>query len=350
MARKNQEETPAGLLRLKQQLKSHSLGTGYVLFGEEAYLRESYLELMKKELLQGPAKDLNYHRFTKETVSWEQVADAVEAFPMMAERTLVHVDDVSLYRATEADTERICGILEDLPEHCCLIFTYGGVFDRDKRKKKLDALVEKSLCLVEFPKQTLRDLTAWVRRHVKAGGKEISDSCCQQLCFRTGNSMTTMATEIPKLCAYVEGPEIRQQDIEAVVEPVLDAVVYDITNAVAQKRFDIALGRLDQLLRMQEKPEAILGAIGANLRRTYAAKVLQSRGKGTEALLELTGMRSEYAAKKSLEAARLVSLEFCQKALLACRQTDFLLKNSADDPERLLELLLVQLAQEARNG
>ena len=64
--------------------------------------------------------------------------------------------------------------------------------------------------------------------------------------------------------------------------------------------------------------------------------------------MQLTGLRSEYAAKKTMEAARRVSVEFCQKALLASMRTDYALKNSVDDPQRLLELFLIQLAQEAQ--
>ncbi len=348
MAKREEEKAVSGFRKLKQDLKQHSLQRGYVLYGEEAYLRETYFEQIKKELLKGPAADLNYHRFHKENIAWEQVVDAVEAFPMMAERTLVQIEDINFYKASEADMKYICGILEDIPEHCCLVFTYGDGFERDKRKKKLDTLVEENLCLVEFPKQSVTDLSAWVRRHVKAEGKEITDANCQLLCFRTGNSMTTMASEIPKLCAYASGAEIQKQDIETLVEPVLDAVVYDITNAIALREFDTAMLRLHQVLRMQEEPIAILGAIGSNLRRTYCAKVLLQRGKGSEGLMQLTGLRSEYAAKKTMEAARRVSVEFCQKALLASMRTDYALKNSVDDPQRLLELFLIQLAQEAQ--
>ena len=40
---------------------------------------------------------------------------------------------------------------------------------------------------------------------------------------------------------------------------------------------------------------------------------------------------------------------FCEKAVLLCRDTDHKLKTSYDTEERLLELLLLQLAEEARH-
>ena len=349
MAKKQQAGAELGLQALKRDLKQHTLQKGYIFYGEEAYLRDTYLTQLKKAVLEGPAADLNYHRFNRETFSWQAIADAVEAIPMMAERTLVQVDDVSLYKAAESDQEILKAILSDLPEHCCLVFVYGdGGFDRDKRKKSLDQLIEQKLCLVEFTKQSPRDLCAWIARHVKAGGKEISGECCQLLCFRTGGVMATLASEIPKLVSYASGPEITRADIEATVEPVLDAVVYDITNAIADKNFELAMEKLHEVLRMQEEPIAILAAIGSNLRRTYCARALIDQGKGVSELMQLTGLRSEYAARKTLEAARGISVRFCEAALVGCMQTDLGLKNSVDDSQRLLELLIMSLAQEAR--
>ena len=55
-----------------------------------------------------------------------------------------------------------------------------------------------------------------------------------------------------------------------------------------------------------------------------------------------------YPAQKTIEFSRRLSDEFCKKALEACAQTDYWLKTSYDDPQRLLELLLLQMAQEAR--
>ena len=51
-----------------------------------------------------------------------------------------------------------------------------------------------------------------------------------------------------------------------------------------------------------------------------------------------------------MEAARRVRPEFCAKAAQLIMETDYQMKTSFDDPERLLELLILQLSQEERNG
>ncbi len=100
---------------------------------------------------------------------------------------------------------------------------------------------------------------------------------------------------------------------------------------------------------MQTDPIAVLGAIGAQLRRLFYARVILSAGGGQKELMELTGLKS-YPASLTMTAARRVTDSFCQKAVELVLQTDVAMKTGADDPERLLELLLVQLSQEARHG
>ena len=51
-----------------------------------------------------------------------------------------------------------------------------------------------------------------------------------------------------------------------------------------------------------------------------------------------------------MDAARRFKPEFCRTAAKLILETDYKMKTSFDDNERLLELLILQLAQEARNG
>ena len=58
----------------------------------------------------------------------------------------------------------------------------------------------------------------------------------------------------------------------------------------------------------------------------------------------------DFAARKTMEAARRFRPEFCQRAAQLVMETDYRMKTSFDEQERLLEMLILQLSQEARNG
>ena len=104
-----------------------------------------------------------------------------------------------------------------------------------------------------------------------------------------------------------------------------------------------------ELFAMQEDCSLILGAIGSQMRRLHYAKTFMACGKGQDTLMELTGLKS-YPAGLTMTAARRASENFCRRAVELCLQTDVRMKTSFDDPERFLELLIVERAQEARRG
>lgn len=335
---------------LKTALKNKSLGRLYFFHGEETFLLNHYLGQMKKQLLDPLTESFNFHRLNNETFDIRGFADAVENLPMMAENTFVQVDEIDLFKMNEGDRNKMAEILSDIPEYCTVVFTYLTTpWKPDKRLKKLWEAVEGSGTVVEFARQDQRDLVAWVTRHFAARRKRISTDLCIYLIDITGGTMTALSGEIEKICAYSGAEEIRKTDIDAVTEPVLDAVVFQMTDLLSAGRYGEALGKLQQLLKMQQEPLAILGAVGSHFRRIGAARTLLDNGKTASDLQKLCGL-PDYPARKTMEAARRFRPEFCRKAAELVLETDYQMKTSFDDSERLLEMLLLRLAGEARNG
>lgn len=343
---------PAGeeLNRLKQQIKNKNLERLYFFFGEETFLLDHYLERVKKLLLDDLTESFNYHRFNGETFDMVAFGEAVEGLPMMAEHTLVQVDDIDPFKCPEGDRDRMAAILSDIPDYCTVIFVYPNVvWKPDKRMKKLWEAVDRGGLPVEFAKQGQRELIDWITRRFGILDKKISTELCVYLIDITDGTMTSLLGEIEKISAYSGSKTVCRADIDAVTEPVLDAVVFQMTDLMSAGRYDGALLKLQQLLKMQQDPIAILGAIGAHFRRLGTARTLLDNRKTSLDLQKLCGL-PDYPARKTMEAARRFSPEFCKKAAFLILETDYKLKTSYDDSQRLLELLILDLAREAGNG
>lgn len=346
MAKKEQDA--AALQELKMAIRAKEPANLYFFHGEEGFLLQHYLEQLRKLLLDELTESFNYHRLNSETFDIRAFADAVENLPMMAEHTMVQVDDIDLFKLPEDSRGKIAEVLSDIPEYCTVVFTYVTVSWRpDKRLKKLWDAIDGHGTIVEFAKQEPRDLIPWITRHFAAKGKRISTDLCGYLIEITGGTMTALSGEIDKICAYSGAEHIQKSDIDAVTEPVLDAVVFQMTDLLGQGQYGAALQKLQQLLKMQEEPIYLLGVIGSHFRRIGTARTLLDNGKQTGDLMKLCGM-SSYPAQKTMDAARRFRPEFCRKAAELVLETDRKMKTSFDDPERLLELLILQLAQEAR--
>jgi len=337
------------LQMLRTAIREKNTQRLYFFHGEETFLMNHYLEQLRKLLIDDVTESFNFHKLNGENFDIQTLADAVENLPMMAESTMVWVDEIDLFKMPEADREKMIDIFSDVPDYCTLVFTYVTTpWKPDKRQKKLWDAVERYGTVVEFPKQEQRDLVAWIARHFAAEKKSISQDLCVYLIDITGGTMTALASEISKICAYSEADAICRADIDAVVEPVLDAVVFQMTDLLSRNAYGPALQKLRQLFKMQQEPIAILGTISAHFRRLGIARTLLDNGKTSVELMRLCNMQ-DYPARKTMSAAGRFSASFYARVAEEIMETDRQMKTSYDEPERLLEMLVMQIAQEARN-
>lgn len=334
--------------RLKTDLKSRQPGSFYIFHGPEAYLRDHYLESLRNLLVEDYAEAFNYHRFSPETISLQAVADSVNAIPMMSPTSMVRIDDVNFFAIGE-DAADYAAIFSNLPSYCTVVLVYDTVeYKPDRRKKTIAEALElaREVC---FQQPSERELISWIARHFKKLGKQITVDDAVFLIRRTGGDMTTLSAEIEKLGAYETEPAVSRRSIELLVEPVLEAAVFDLSDAVAAGRYETALQILHILLRRQEEPVVILATIGSQLRRIVEANRLRAAGKGKNDLMKLCSV-SSYPAQKAMEFSRRLSAEFPEKAVELCLEADRRMKTSFDDPKRVLELLVLQLAEEAAHA
>ena len=346
MAKKT--EQPNMLQLLKEQLRQEMPTRLYFFYGEEVFLLQHYLKQLQKLLVDPLTESFNFHKMTPETFDMQAFADSMENLPMMADRTMVIVDEIDIFKLNESDREWMAELLSDIPDYCTVVFTYETTaFKPDKRQKKLWDAVNQNGTMVEFQKQSQRDLVSWITRHFSASGKRIPPDLCVYLIDITGGTMTALSGEISKISAYSGADTVTKSDIDAVVEPVLDAVVFQMTDLLSQGNCGGALSKLQQLLKMQQEPLSILGAIGMHFRRLATAKILLDNGKTAEDLMKLTGM-GDYPARKTISAASRFSSRFYETAAALVLECDVRIKTSFDEPERLLEILLLQLSQEAK--
>jgi len=344
-----EKKTPnKGYQKLKETLKSGEIASLYIFYGEESYLREYYLGELKKQLVPAGFEEFNYHKLSGKGLTMQELSEAVEAMPMMAERTLVVVSDCDLYKMPEDARTAFMALLDDFPEYCCLVFVYDLVeYKPNKVYKKLYEALEKNAEQVKFEAQDKNDLINWISRRFRALDKQIDTLAAEHLIFTCGGLMTGLVPEIEKIGSYAKGKTVTLDDINAVADPILDAVVFDMTNAITKGDYDRSAELLGQLLKKQEEPFVILSVISKELRRLYTARMALDNGKDKLWLMDLWNMRSDYPARLLLDAAKKTTHEWCAESLKLCQKLDKRMKSEKgiDNEGELKLLLLMQLAQ-----
>lgn len=344
MAKTNNADA-AAVKQLKSDLSAGTLGQLYIFHGEEAYLRDFYLGQMKKKLLPGGMEAFNLHTFQAKECDPKALGQVIDCLPMMSERTMVVVYDYDLFKAPADQREAMTALFADLPDYVCLVFVYDLIEYKPDARTKLAAAIKGHGAAVKFTRQEQGDLVDWIRRRFKALDHDIDSELARYLIFLCGDLMTGLISEIGKIGAYAQHRAVTRADIDAVAIPQLDAVVFQLTDAIAAGDFDKASSVLSDLLHMGEPPIKLLSVLGRQLRQLYSARLAMEERKGAGYLVELWGMRSAYPAQKLMDAARRFDRNWCRYAVLEAARTDLAMKSQAGaDGEELLIDLLLKLA------
>ncbi|MCL2563078.1 MAG: DNA polymerase III subunit delta [Oscillospiraceae bacterium] len=333
-----------GYQTLRSEISEGALRPLYLFWGEEDYLREACLGQMRSILLPEGLEEMNYFRLDDKNIDISTIAEAVEALPVFSPKKLVEVRDFDFYKATADKRDALDAFLADVPDYCCLVFVFTDPGFRPDGRVKIHKHFKGTGLSVEFGKQDQSDLVPWVRRRFAALDKEIERRDAEYLLFLCGSLMRGLTGEIEKIAAYAEDTHITRADIDAVGTPVLDAVVWQLTDALGKRDMGRAAEVMGELLLMRESPIMLLAVVAKQLRQLLSAKLAAESGRDAGYLKTLWGMSHDYPARLLTEAARRVEFAWCRNAVLLAAETDLQMKSTGWDGEALLKEFFVRLA------
>lgn len=342
MAKKTGKEEQFNYSAELRLLKERGPERLYFLWGPEDYLREQYLMQLKKKCLPEGEDDFSYKRLDGPALDVTRLQQALDAMPFMTERTFVELRDVDLNKLADADA--CIKLLSDIPDYCTVAFVQNAQFEPDGRLRIIKTLRSEGREL-KVTQQSQGMLTDWIVRRFAAAGKGIELSAAQRLIFISGDLMSRLIPEIEKIAAYAQGDKVTQADVEAVANHIPEAVVFEMTEFIAQKKHNSALSVLAELLSdKNNEPIMMLAVLGRQMRQLYAARLALEQGLGTKYVMEVCAMKYDYIASKLLNAARGFTLPQLRRAVELCAETDYRMKSSGTDPRELLKEAVLRIA------
>ena len=343
MAKKyGKEEEKLNYTAAVRELKQQGPERVYLLWGPEDYLREQYLVQLKKICLPEGDDSFSYRRMDGPELDLTALRQAMDALPFMTERSFIELRDMDINKIK--DTETFSAMLQDVPEYCVLAFVLDADYELDGRLKSVKALRQTAKEL-KFTNQSQGMLTDWLVRRFAAAGKRIELDAAQRLIFISGELMSGLIPEIEKVAAYAKGERVTVADVEAVANHIPEAVIFDMTEFIAQKKYNSALSVLAELLAdKNNEPIAMLAMLAMQMRRLYAARLAIEKGLGSKFVMEACAIKSDYIAKKLINAARGYTLAQLIRAVELCAQADYQMKSSSQDARELLKEVVLHIA------
>ena len=271
----------------------------YLIEGEDAFLRENALRLIKDRGLSQP--DLNLTNLTGQDVKEdaELFLTAVQSYPFMSEKRYVVVRDY-YPTATELKGKVIKRIFSEPNETTVIVIINS---EKCEPLKKLDGVT-----LVDCAKADASLISSFVRNKALKSGVVVSEDALLMLNEYCSMDLTRINGEVDKLLSFVgDNGEILKEHVELLVNKDTDFEVYKFTEAVAKKDYDKSFEILSDLTQKNQDKQRLFISIYYHFRRLLHACVSKS---SVSQLAKDLGVQ-EFVAKKAKDQ----SLKFKAKRL-----------------------------------
>lgn len=332
---------------LKKQLKTENLLNLYFLFGEEKYLVEYYAEELCKKAVGEADTSFNEHRLDGEAVTIDEIAQTVDAMPLMANRTCVLVNNLDADHLLAKETEKLNELLSDLPDFCVLIFCCRSLdvnLKKSAKWKKFLAQIEKYGASVELNKRGMIALEKQLVSWAKKLGNELSQINASKIIKLCGDDLLTLKNELEKLCSFAGEGEITEEQIDQIITKNLETTVFLLSKAVAAGEYKKAYRQLDLLFYQKEEPVAVLAVLSSLYTDMYRVRAaIESRKQLTDVSCIFDYRNKEFRLKNAQKDSSALSTQALRRCMNEILMTDIALKSTKVDKKILMEELLAKL-------
>ncbi|AGC69057.1 DNA polymerase III, delta subunit HolA [Thermoclostridium stercorarium subsp. stercorarium DSM 8532] len=323
---------------LKKQLKERNIGKLYFFTGPEQFLVKYYINEIIRILLPENVRSFNCNVF-EEKVTFKQIEDAVSVFPAFSDRRVVVVKESSLFKTGESQ-QRYDDFFSSLPDYICLIFTHT---EPDKRTSLYKSL-KKYAMVVECEWQKADALAKWVVKVFASYNKKISANDAAFLVNLLDPDMTLIYHEIEKIVCYMgEKTQVTRDVITDIVSRSSKAKVFDLIDAMSQRRMSDALKIMDELIELKEPVPLIMAMIGRQLFILLKMKRLEQKRVPPPEMAKLLGIMPYFIDKTRKQAANF-SADVLKRLAYKCAETDLAVKTGQIDGRLAIELLLMEIS------
>lgn len=321
---------------LNEDIKTGNFKQMYLLYGEESYLKRIYKEKLRNALVE---KDdtMNYNYFAGKGISIQEVVSISETMPFFAEHRLIIIENSGFFKSAN----ELGDYMKQIPETSYFVFVEDEV---DKRNKLYKTVKDKGR-IVEMTRQDSRTLTNWILSKLRQENKNITKSAIELFLTMVGDDMEQLEKELEKLICYcIDKDAITAEDVEAVCTVTITNKIFDMIEAIAEKRKVQALNLYYDLLSLKEPPMRILFLIVRQFNLLLQVKELKRLGRDNKDIAQKTSLPPFLIGKYSSQASKFTK-EQLRTALQDCVDTEEAVKQGRLNDKIGVEMLIVKYSE-----
>lgn len=309
----------------------------YLLAGPEEYLKERFLEKLKKSVLdknQDQKPDFEVFRASESKIS--DIFDASNTLPFASKHKIIAIKDIDKFSPKEKDSILKC--LKTVPAWATIVLSSssGG-------SGKFAEALSKHAKLIMCERLKANDLNLWIKREFASRKKNISIPLANVIREQVGGDLFLLENEIEKIASFAGADNvITESHVEKLLGGDPYKTAFELVDLVLKKNMKDIFISIDNLLK-KEKPHRILSLLAWQFRNFIKVKNIprgSSLGQASRAL-----GANEYFARKIIEKSRPFTRETLEKNLEIILEGDLFIKRGLMAAEEALERVLANLCR-----
>lgn len=327
----------------RDRYKSGAVSGGYLLFGDEDYVKSVYVRELCASVVGGVFEEFNVLRLDGTEVTPGQIEEAISSFPMMAERKVVIVSPFlpsAHKREGELDSYiSAFSTVADFPQTVLAVVMPSG--EEETKKNEYAGATKKLVSVltpVDFPKRTPAELRRWI---AKGAGDNITPEAVDRVLATCGTDSFVLHGEVEKLAAWSGahgGAQITPDVVRTVCCETKEEGAFDLANAVLDGNIAEALELLKRARVRGDEPIVYAAGISKTICEMHSVRVLLDAGVKPDEIPSILKI-ADYPCRLRVRAVQGIDADRLLAMVNRCAECDRLLKSSSrgfDAVERLV--------------
>lgn len=316
MANSNYQESD-DFKSVRNAIRNNPLEKVYIIYGEEAYLRDKVIdEIAKKRFNGGDIDPMSWEVYRSSEVGAQKVVDATRTISLFGGTKVVIYHDID--KLPVADIAILANYAAN-PVRAHLVLTATKLDSRGastKSTKSAKGAPSKTALLQQlancartyyFAPLIEKDYKPEVSNYIKFTASEkklrINSQAVEVLRDLIGPNLALIERAIEKLyLAYGSDRVITPDMVEEQVIDTRQRSVFELTKAISERDIVKAMAALHILLAQDQEPVAINGMLAMHARRLIAVKRAQKTGASDADITKAAGI-SQYALDNEYKSA-----------------------------------------------
>ena len=318
---------------LNQDIKTGEFKQIYLLYGEEAFLKNSYKNRLKEAIIGDDT--MNFARFEGKGLDADELIRLADTMPFFAERRLILVEDSGFFKSA---SDALVQYLPSMPDTTILLFVETEVDKRNRLYKK----VKDMGYAAELNRQDSAQLARWAGGILTREQKKITKHTMELFLSMAGDDMENIRMELEKLISYTLGREvITDEDVLAVCTVQVTNRIFEMVSAIVNRQPRKAMDLYEDLLTLKEPPMRILFLIARQFNQLLQVKDLMGKGMDKGTIASKLKMQP-FVVGKTMPQARQFGREQILSYVEFCVETEEAVKSGRLQDRLAVELLITR--------